>query len=247
MKKFITIVLSFILTLSIFAEDKCFVLCYHSFTGNVKNSYDISNDLLKQQISILKENGFKFVSFNELKENKIKGTKNILVTIDDGYLSSYNAYKDIMKPAGIKPVFAIYPSAIKENSKTYMSWKEIIELSNEPGVVIASHGLNHEKMDSSFYNKNIEKFKKEIYDSKKILEEKTGKKIEIFVYPYGINSPEAQKIIAEAGYVNAYTINWGSLKLPLSSNENLFKLPRYMLTQKDWETEFNIIFSKSKN
>lgn len=246
MKKILTIILALILTLSIFAEDRCFVLCYHSFTGSAKNGYDISTDLLKQQISILKEKGFKFVTFNELKENKIKGAKNIVVTIDDGYLSSYKAYKEIMKPAGIKPIFAIYPSAIKENSKFYMSWKEVVELSNEPGVTIASHGLNHEKMNSSFYNKSSEKFKKEIYESKKILEEKTGKKVEIFVYPYGINSPEAQKIIAEAGYINAYTINWGSLKLPISANENLFKLPRYMLTQKDWETEFNIIFSKSK-
>ncbi len=246
MKKIITIMLAFILTHSIFAEDICFVLCYHSFTGNAKNGYDISEELLKNQISILKENGFKFVTFSDLKENKIKGKKNILVTIDDGYLSSYKAYKEIMKPAGIKPVFAIYPLAIRENSKMYMSWKEVIELANEPGVVIASHGLNHEKMNSSFYNKNKERFKKEISESKQILEEKTGKKVEIFVYPYGINSPEAQKLIAEAGYLNAYTISWGSVKLPLSSNTNQFKLPRYMLTQKDWETEFKILSSNSK-
>ena len=246
MKKILTIILALILTLSIFAEDRCFVLCYHSFTGSAKNGYDISTDLLKQQISILKEKGFKFVTFNELKENKIKGAKNIVVTIDDGYLSSYKAYKEIMKPAGIKPVFAIYPSAIKENSKMYMSWKEVIELSNEPGVIIASHGLNHEKMNSSFFKKNKEKFVKEITESKKILEEKTGKKVEIFVYPYGINCVEAEKTIKESGYIYAFTISWGTLNIPISSNSNPYKLPRYMLTQQDWENEFKIIDSKSK-
>ena len=246
MKKFYIFCLFIISTFTVTAQDKLFVLCYHSFIGNPKNVYDINPNLLKQQIKILKDKGFKFVTYDDVKYNKITGIKNILVTIDDGYLSSYQIYKSIFKPEGIKPIFAIYPSAIRDNSKMYMSWNEVKELSLEPGVIIASHGLNHEKMNSSFFKKNKEKFVKEITESKKILEEKTGKKVEIFVYPYGINCVEAEKTIKESGYIYAFTISWGTLNIPISSNSNPYKLPRYMLTQQDWENEFKIIDSKSK-
>ncbi len=101
-------------------------------------------------------------------------------------------------------------------------------------------------MNSSFFKKKKEKFVKEITESKKILEEKTGKKVEIFVYPYGINCVEAEKTIKESGYIYAFTISWGTLNIPISSNSNPYKLPRYMLTQQDWENEFKIIDSKSK-
>lgn len=247
MKKFLMILALFILSISAYSEEnKIFVICYHSFIGNPKNDYDLSKDVLKEQIQILKNDGFKFVSFEEVKTGKITGNKNILVTIDDGYLSSYEAYKEIMKPNGIKPVFAIYPLSIKDGSKMYMNWAQVKELSAEPGVIIASHTYNHTAMSEKEYNKNPKAFEKEITLSKSTLEEKTGKKVEILVYPYGINSPIAKTLIAKAGYNMAFTIKWGTMWLPLNKNKDMFALPRYMLTQKEWKNEFKIIQSNAK-
>ena len=248
MKKFLMILAMVILSVSAFAEEnKVFVLCLHSFIGNAKNDYDLSKDVLKEQIKILKDDGFKFVSYDEVKNGKLQGNKNILITIDDGYLSSYEAYKEIMKPNGIKPVFAIYPSIIKDTpTKMYMSWSQVKELSLEPGVVIASHGYNHNAMNEKEYKKNATSFTKEITLSKSILEEKIGKKVEVFVYPYGINSPIAKELIAKAGYTMAFTIKWGTMWTPLSKNKDMYGLPRYMLTQKEWKNEFKIIQSNAK-
>lgn len=248
MKKFLIILSMVILSVSVFSqENKVFVLCYHSFIGNAKNDYDISKDLLKEQIKILKDDGFKFVSYDEIKNGKLQGNKNILVTIDDGYLSSYEAYKEIMKPNGIKPVFAIYPCIIKDiPSKMYMSWTQVKELSSEPGVIIASHGYNHNAMSEKEYKKNSAAFEKEITLSKSTLEEKTGKKVEVFVYPYGINSPIAKELIAKAGYTMAFTIKWGTMWTPITKNKDMYGLPRYMITQKEWANEFKIIKSSAK-
>jgi peptidoglycan/xylan/chitin deacetylase (PgdA/CDA1 family) len=248
MKKNIIILVFILLSLSAFSqENKVFILCYHSFTGNAKNDYDISKDVLKEQIKILKDDGFKFVSYDEVKSGKLIGNKNILVTIDDGYLSSYEAYKEIMKPNGIKPIFAIYPVIIKDTpTKMYMGWSQVKELSLEPGVIIASHGYNHNAMSEKEYNKNSVSFTKEITLSKSILEEKLGKKIELFVYPYGINSTIAKELLSKAGYSMAFTIKWGTIWTPLSKNKDMYGLPRYMLTQKEWKNQFNIIKSNAK-
>lgn len=248
MKKLFMILFLFIMSLAAFSEEnKVFVLCLHSFTGNAKNDYDISKDLLKEQVKILKDGGFKFITYDEFKSGKLQGNKNILFTIDDGYLSAYEAYKEILKPNGIKPVFAIYPSIIKDTpTKMYMGWSQVKELSAEPGVVIASHGYNHNAMSEKEYKKNPAAFEKEITLSKSVLEEKTGKKVETFVFPYGINSPIAKELIAKAGYSMAFTIKWGTVWTPLSKNKDMYGLPRYMLTQKEWKNEFKIIESNAK-
>lgn len=245
MKKVFFILGLFLLSISaVFAEDKVFVLCYHGFKGDVKNDYDLPKDTLREQIKILKDNGFKFVTYQDFKSGKISGSKNILVTIDDGLLTSYEAYKEIMKPEGIKPVWAIFPAIIGKSPKMYMNWEQVKEISAE-GMEIAAHGYNHEAVNEKLYNKSKQKFEDEIYKSKSILEEKTGKKVEVFIYPFGIKSPVTVEYLAKAGYKYGFTIKWGSVLIPTDRNKSMLELPRYMLTQKEWKNEFKIILSNA--
>lgn len=228
----------------ILAENKVFVLCFHTFTGNEKNDLDISTTALKEELQKLKTDGFKFVTMEEVKNNKITGEKNLLITIDDGHKTVINAYNEVLKPMGIKPVLAIYPSIIGV-SKSYMNWDELKELSKD-GVYIAAHGYNHLKVNKTLYDKDKSAFENEIIKSKKVLEEKLGKKIDTFIYPYGIRSDITKEYLKKNGYSYAFTISWGTLKVPLNTNTDLYELPRYMFAKKEWENEVKIIKSKAK-
>ena len=226
------------------AEGKVFVLAFHTFLDKEKIDLDIGAKELRQELESLKNQGFKFVTMEDVKKNKIIGNKNVLITIDDGHKTVIKAYNEVLKPMNIKPVLAIYPG-IDRLSKSFMTWDEINSLVKE-GVYIASHGYNHLKVNEKLYSKDKSAFEDEIIKSKKILEEKTGKKIDTFIYPYGIRSKITKEYLKKFGYTMAFTINWGTLAVPIEKNSDMFELPRYMFTKKEWKNEMNIIKSKAK-
>ena len=232
------------LIFSTMGEGKIFVLAFHTFLGKEKIDLDIDTNQFRQELEKLKNQGFKFVTIEDIKQNKISGDKNILITIDDGHKTVVKAYNEVLKPMNIKPILAIYPNIIGK-SKSFMTWNEINGLVKE-GVYIASHGYNHLKVNEKLYLKDKNIFEDEIIKSKKILEEKIGKKIDTFIYPYGVRSEITKEYLKKNGYKMAFTINWGVLKAPLEKENDMFELPRYMFAKKEWETELNIIKSKAK-
>jgi len=219
------------------SETKVYVLLYHTFYGTGKHSTDVSIADLKKHISILKRNKFRFVSFQDIIKGNIRGTKNILFTIDDGNVSGYRAYHSVFKPNDIKPLFAIYPHVI--NKRRYaMTWKMVNELSND-GCEIAAHGYYHLYVNQKLYRYRKKFFLGEIYKSKNILEKNIKKNINTFVYPYGSRSPVTIRELKKGKYTYAFNIKWGALHYPLKKND-LYNLPRFMYNS-NWNRIFNYI------
>jgi len=202
-----------------------YILCYHAFLDK-KDPYSFTNDQFKDQLERLKNNGFKFVTFEDIIDDRISGNNNILISIDDGNRSVYQAYFAVMKPMGIKPLLGIYPAII--NKKNYaMTWDQVKELSDD-GCYIASHGYHHMFLSEKYYKTDPAGFKKEIYISKKILEEKLNKKIETMVYPFGTFSDIAVSELKNAGYKYGVTIVAKMENIPIKDN---FQINRYLMTK----------------
>lgn len=206
-------------------SDGFYVLCYHAIKVK-KDPYSLSPDTFKNNIVELQQNGFKFITFNDVKTGNIKGNKNILVTIDDGNESVWDAYYSIMKPAGIKPVLGIYPAVIGK-MKYAITWEQLAKLRDE-GCYIAAHGYNHMFFSSKYYKENIVQFKKEIYLSKKVLEQKLGVTIDAMVYPFGVHSDESLAMMKDAGYRYGFTLDQKRADIPVADG---FHIPRYMMTK----------------
>ena len=219
------IILLFSSTPSFAEKNGVYVLCYHAFLER-KDPYSFSNDQFRDQLHRLKNSGFKFVTFEDMINQRINGTKNILITIDDGNKSVYQAYYSIMKPMGIKPVLGIYPAIIGKVHYA-MNWDEVKKLASD-GCYIASHGYHHMYLSTKYYQKEPKNFKKEIYLSKKVLEEKLGKKIELMVYPFGVSSDIAISELKNAGYKYGMSLIQKISDVPVSED---FMIPRYMLTK----------------
>jgi peptidoglycan/xylan/chitin deacetylase (PgdA/CDA1 family) len=220
-----------------------FVLCYHSFHGKDKIPTDVSTSELRNQLVHLKNNGYRFVTFSQIEKGLVKGQKNILITIDDGNRSIIEADEKVFKPMGIKPLLGIYPNLI--GKKDYaLNWEELKRLSDQ-GYDIASHGYYHLPLNEKLFNTDKKAFTNEIYKPKKMLQEKLDRNIEVFIYPNGVRNDSAKKILKEAGYKYAFTIVWGPVELPLSSNPDPFELRRYMISRNFNEIS-SVIFNKVK-
>jgi len=232
-KKIIPIIIIFIMFFIVgYADDskhaKVSVLCYHSFLGKSKIPTDVSIKDLYSNMEFLKNQGFRFVSIDEIVKGNLNGNKNILITIDDGNRSIIDADKKVFRPMGIKPLLGIYPNII--GKKDYaLNWKELKNLTDN-GYGIASHGYYHLLLNEKQFKKDEKAFKDEIFKSKKLLEEKLGKKIDVFIYPNGVRSDQAKKILKYADYKYAFTIVWGDVLVPLNSNDDPLELHRYMIS-----------------
>jgi len=115
-----------------------------------------------------------------------------------------------------------------KNRELCMSWEQIIDLSNSELCTIAGHTKNHYALNKL----SIEEAKSEIVESNKLIEAKTGKKIEHFAYPFGSRVEIGQRefdIVKSLGYKTATTTSRGTI---YKKHKNYLEcLPRIMLTE----------------
>ncbi len=124
----------------------------------------------------------------------------VCLTFDDAYYDFYHVIFPLLKEFQIPAILAISPGLIIDDTKrSYQSrleipyneamitnstnaglctWKEINEMVASSLVIPASHGLSHKAIQHN-------NFQDEVVLSKQLLEEKTGKTIDTFIYPYG--------------------------------------------------------------
>jgi peptidoglycan/xylan/chitin deacetylase (PgdA/CDA1 family) len=88
-----------------------------------------------------------------------------------------------------------------------MNNEQIREMSGA-GIEFGSHTVTHPNLSHC----SPEQMRKELFESKKILEQLTGKKIISLAYPYGAVNEHIKSLAAEAGYIFGIATNSGPLK-----------------------------------
>ena len=90
-----------------------------------------------------------------------------------------------------------------ENINLMLTWDEIREMHSSGLISFGSHTLSH----SILTKVSKEKAQKEIYDSKKDIEEHLGEKLSYFSYPNGQYNLTIENIVKSAGYECAFSTN----------------------------------------
>ena len=119
--------------------------------------------------------------------------------------------------------------------RTFMSWDEIKEMSNN-GVSFGSHTCTHSVLTEISY----EKAREETIRSKRIIEEKIGKKVSAFAYPDGCLSDKIKNIVEKSGYLYAVQTFRGKIY----EKADLFSISRKMIKEGHSKNIFRK-FSKS--
>ena len=108
------------------------------------------------------------------------------------------------------------------NSRLMMNWQQIIELSNSGIGTIGAHTVSHRRMSALSAGEITE----ELHESWKIIEEKTGKKIVHFAYPFGTEyeiDNNAIDIVRKSEIQTAILANGGFIR---KHDKDLYKLKR---------------------
>lgn len=181
---------------------------------------EISRDTFLQQMQYLALTGYNVIPLRDLYDfvtgKKATIPKNaVVITIDDGWRSTYTEVFPEMKRRHFPFTVFVYPRIIGQTSHA-MTWKQVRELS-EAGVAIQSHSLSHpfltHRRHTAFDDKTYaEWLERELAESKKILEKETGKGVEFIAYPYGDFDHNVVKTASKAGYRAGLTCEYGPVR-----------------------------------
>jgi len=188
------------------------ILTYHNFTKNESTDYQINIQEFEKQMHYLVSNNYSIISLSELiiglKDGKLPDNP-VAITIDDGYKSTYTLAYPILKKYNIPATLFIYTDFIERNSAS-LTWGEIREMMTS-NIEIGSHTLSHCNLlhykENEEHDRYLSRIKKELALSKEIIENKTGKTVKFFAYPYGVYSSLVQDLAIEAGYLGTFNVN----------------------------------------
>jgi len=204
------------------------VLLYHRFEDHPRknDTLAITPAEFEKEMQGIKDSGFTVIPMQDFLAWR-RGEKNIpakscIITIDDGYLSGYDTAWPILKKFGYPVTMFIYINYVNSGGKS-ISWDQLGEM-RDAGVDIESHTYSHSYLEHPGYGVDattkakVEKdiqtlgregwLHKEIFDSKKMLEQQLGIKVDAFAYPYGSgsNNPHIRQLIKDANYEAAFNV-----------------------------------------
>jgi len=193
---------------------------YSNANDPVGINLSVAPETFEQQIVWLISNNYQTVSFSFLKNPEPINFKPIIITFDDGYQDAYDVAFPILKKYQMRGMFYLIVNKI--GTPGYLTWDEIIQMQTE-GMSFGSHTLSHPDLR----NLSVVTLKKEIEESKNILEQKLGKEITDFCYPSGKYDDTILKELQEDNYQTAVTTNPGISNL----KDDLFLLKRLRITK----------------
>lgn len=118
---------------------------------------------------------------------------------------------------------------LSKNEELCMSWEDIIILSKDKLCTIAGHTKNHYAFNKLTKDEIIQ----ETVEANKAIEEKTGKRIEHFAYPFGTKNEIKEKefeVVKELNFKTVTSTRRGNIYLEHKNFANCC-LPRIMLTE----------------
>ena len=171
------------------------VLMYHKIGDDKDNDAVIREDLFREQMKFLKDNGYNPLTMDQLYDYVVNGTavpeKPVVLTFDDGYADTYSIVYPIMKEYGFAATVFINPGDVG----TRLTWDQIREM-HKNGITISNHGFQHIEMGQLSEAKQIENITK----AQEALAKEVGiKDNPWFCYPYGDKNEFTDAATKKAG------------------------------------------------
>ncbi len=213
----------------------CVVLMYHDVTPANYQRFVRQMEIL-QQLAI------------PVATDSISGIKNgrhhVAVTFDDGFASTIETVLPILTSYAIPATFFI-PTAHFGKEAAWINDKDrrkltgpiltaenLKLLSKNKGVTIGSHGMNHLRLTEI----KDDDARKELSESKNILENMLGKKVIMHSFPFGEYEDRHIAMARKAGYDHVFTVD----PTVVTGAGETFVIGRVQVEPTDWLLEFKL-------
>jgi poly-beta-1,6-N-acetyl-D-glucosamine N-deacetylase len=185
------------------------IVMYHDILPEKEVFFDVTPAEFEADLKLIQQKGLTPISLDQLVAHLSTGMplpeKPILLTFDDGYSGHYRYVYPLLKQYGYPGVFAIYTAKVgTTHGRSSLTWDELKEMANDPLVTIAAHSITHPPDLGALEG---DRLRREVVESKRILEERLGITINDFVYPAGKYNEQVEHWVQLAGYRSALTMD----------------------------------------
>jgi len=226
------------------------VIMYHNISKktNLVDKYCVSEKRFEEDLRYIQEHGYNCITTAELIDyvyNKAELPENpFMITFDDGYESFYMYAYPLLIKYNMKAVMSIvgsYTDLFTENEDhnldySHLNWKQVNELNNSGFVEIQNHTYNMHEITTKRKGAGMAKgespesfkkvFKSDLENLNTQILNYTGKKANIFTYPYGNIAEKSVDILKEIGFVGAFTCT-EQVNIITGNPEELYRINRF--------------------
>jgi peptidoglycan/xylan/chitin deacetylase (PgdA/CDA1 family) len=216
------------------------ILMYHRIregSGDRHPFYETSTSprLFAEHMRYLNENGYRTVGLDDVMNGSPASEPRVAITFDDGYEDFYTHALPVLSSYGFRAtVFVVssFPQCPERNlgQDRYLNWtqiRELLALGNE----IGSHTVSHPDL----HRIPGERLEYEVAESKRVIEQETGARIDSFAYPYAFPEHDIgflaalRAILCRNGYAKGVCTSIGTAK----PNADCFFMPRIPINSFD--------------
>ena len=205
------------------------VLTYHSASNSRRHETNVAPSVFDAQMTFLSRHAevvcladmtwVNPASSKPKTHNPRRPKPMVAVTLDDGYADNLSVVSPILMRHNLPATCFVtaglagttwqlpHDHGHPKEPNQLLSWDNVRQLC-KTGVAIGSHGLFHSRLSRISNNE----LRKEVEDSKALLERETGQPVTVFSYPYGRRGDYDRRAMAaakEAGYQAAVTAVYG--------------------------------------
>jgi|SRR5208283_5169691 len=194
------------------------ILMYHSISGEDESGSHAyfrtctAPSVFAAQMAYLHSHGYSTCHLTQaldyLRSETLPAIQPVVITFDDGYTDFHRHAFPVLNRYGFSatvflPTAYIGESPLKFKGRDCLTWSEVQEL-RKHGISFGSHTVTHPQL----HELSAHDIEKEIANSKKMIEEKTGHAVDSFAYPYAFpqTEPEFKTMVRDslrrAGYQN---------------------------------------------
>jgi peptidoglycan/xylan/chitin deacetylase (PgdA/CDA1 family) len=217
------------------------VLTYHRFGAIARDPFCIARGDFEAQIRFLAEHR-RAIGLDDLR-GFVAGEQELapgsaLVTIDDGFASTFDLALPILRHHAVPAVAFVTPSLVgnpdapRVEAERYMNWAELEKLA-EGGITTGAHGYDHASLGAMTTQAAHEQGAR----ARELLESRLGRPVSSFAYPYGTVrdfNAGTRRALVDAGYALVFTSQHGSIRAGMDPHE----LPRVKVENGDTQALF---------
>lgn len=203
-------------------------LMYHAVgsavSGDTHGLFSIAPGLFAEHMAWLKTNHAPHVVRFENGQSDTRAFR-VSITFDDGYMDNLTNALPILERYELPFTIFIATDLVSNGASNFLCLNDIKTLSRHPLITIGAHGKTHTPLT----HHGIASLKYELSESRKLLQDITGKAVVTMSYPHGAVNDVVQHEVKAAGYACAASSYFG-----VNDNDaNLFCLKRTEITGAD--------------
>lgn len=203
------------------------VLQYHHVSDSTPPATSTSVSLFEGQLDMISDLELEVVDLHKGTEAALAGTdgqgNRIAITFDDAYDSVYHTAAPLLAEKAYPYTIFVNTEAVGRNG--YMTWDQIRELAERPGVIIANHSADHGHLARK-PNESESDWQARVTNSldsaQESLEEELDSPAPMFAYPYGEFDQALERKIAERGWYG-----FGQQSGAIGQQTEKTRLPRF--------------------